>query len=120
MSACSSSIVLSMSSDRRKYFLPFLTTRPEPMNLLRWYITVVRGTSSLALSSLLVTPAPVVLALTISLRSAGSMDSSLESRSNALQNQKVSSSMLSLLGLAIDLIIILSSTGMFTIMYLNI
>ncbi len=120
MSACSSSIVLSMSSDLRKYFLPFLTTRPEPMNLLRWYITVVLGMSSLPFSSLLVTPDPDELALTISLRSAGSRDSSLESRSKALQNQNVSSSMLSSLGLAIDLIIILSSTGMLTIMHLNV
>lgn len=120
MSACSSSIVPSMSSDLRKYFLPLRTTSPDPMNRLRWYITVVRGMSSFPCSSMLVTPEPVAEALAIALKSAGSSASSLEPRSNALQNQNVSSSMLSSLGLAIDLIIILSSTGMLTIIHLNI
>lgn len=109
-----------MSSDLRKYFLPFLTTMPEPMNLLRWYITVVLGTASLSLSSLLVTPVPEVLALIISFSSAGSSASSFEARSKALQNQTVSSSMLSSLGLDMDRIIIRSSTGMLTTMHLNI
>ena len=83
-------------------------------------MTVVRGTASRSLSSLLVTPVPSTLALTISLNRLGSRASPPEARSNALQNQKVSSSTLSAVGLAMDLIIMRSSECMLTILCLNI
>ncbi len=113
ISACISCIVLSKSLPRRKYSLPFLTTRPESMNLLRSYIVVLSGSFSSLLSTLLVVPTPLMLFVTIMPNIVLSDVSPLPERSNDSKNQLVRAWAFSSLGLLTVLMTLFSALGMF-------